>query len=385
MYLYRGAPIGSAKIHIDSIAAELEKLGCEVHKYIPYAWDDQGGGVGRSLSKLIGMSPRLVTNLAQYIVSRSFRSGLQKAVKPLNPDFLYERYALFCRAGIEVANRVGVPHILEVNSIIHTLDQFFLAAPIIPLTYKNELEIFRRTDHVIAISNRIRDELLEMGVEENRISVIHNGVDSELFKRDSTKSATLRRELGYTSEHFVIVIAMGFDHRYIVDAVSDMLVNSVRRLVKESKELKILVIGGGTQFNRTRSRILSRLNRGSVTFTGSIPYHNVPHYLSVGDLAYIPWHVEFSSPLKLFEYMSMELPVVVPRLPGIMEVVDETIGWSFEHLNSVEAENMLSDVMSSGESPNKMGRNARKKVLEQYTWESNAQKVLELSRNLSKM
>jgi glycosyltransferase involved in cell wall biosynthesis len=385
LYLYRGTPIGSAKIHIDSMTAELEELGCEVHKYIPYAWGDQDDVIGRSLSKLRSMSPLLVTNGAQYLISRAFGSGLQKSLETLTPDFFYERYALFCKAGIKAAQNAGVPHILEVNSIIHTLDQVFLAAPLIPFARRTELEIFRDTDHVIAISKRIRDDLLEMGVEERRIGVMHNGVDPEIFKKNPGQAATLRRALGYSPEDFVLVISMGFDHRYIVDAVSEVLVRSVQRLAEERKGVKVLIIGGGKQFARARSRILSRFPPDRVYFTGIVPYQEVPYFLSVGDMAYIPWHVSFSSPLKLFEYMAMELPVVVPRLPGIMEIFDDTLGWSFEHQNFSDAEDVLFQGLNSRDRLIEMGRNARKKVLEKYTWESNAKRVLALVSKLAKM
>jgi glycosyltransferase involved in cell wall biosynthesis len=331
------------------------------------------------------MSPLLVSNVAQYLISRSFGSGLQKALEPLAPDFFYERYALFCKAGIKVAQNAGVPHILEVNSIIHTLDQVFLAAPLIPFARRTELEIFRDTDHVIAVSKRIRDELLEMGVEEDRISVVHNGVNSELFRKDPTQAEILRKDLGYSSEHFVIVISMGFDHRYIVDAVTDILINSLKRLARKRKELRLLVIGGGEQFNLARSKILTGLPAESVRFTNVVPYDKVAKFLSVGDIAFIPWHVEFSSPLKLFEYMSMELPVVVPRLPGIMEVFDDTFGWSFEHQNFSDAEDVLSQGLNSRDRLIEIGRSARKKVLEKYTWESNAKQVLALVSKLAKM
>lgn len=380
LYVYRGVPIGAAKIHIDSLIAAIEKRGCQVYRYIPYDVAALGGWPGKMLMLLLPKSPLLVRNLAQYFTSKVFRRGLERVTRDIRPDFIYERYSLFSDAGIKASARIGCLHMLEVNSIFNRLAPEFVSAPMLPLVAKHEMKIFQNTDHIFAVSERLREEIVAMGLPAEQISVTPNAVDEKLFRLVPGQSDLVRNELGFSDEECVIVISMGFDHRLMVDSIIRMLIASLKNIMQTSRKLKLLIIGGGVQFDRARSRIESSIRAEQITFTGKVPHEQVPKYLSAGDLAFIPWHNEYSSPLKLMEYIAMELPVIAPELPGIVGIVVESYAWYFEPENAHQAADALRLATESRARLHEMGKRARDSV--ELTWDSNARDVLEVAKNL---
>jgi glycosyltransferase involved in cell wall biosynthesis len=382
LYVYRGSPIGSAKIHIDSLTSALEDNGWLVHRYIPYDVDELGRGLGSVLLNLLPRSPLLLRNIAQYFASISFRQGLRRVVGDIRPDFIYERYALFSDAGIRVCDDVGCAHLLEVNSIFHRFPTEFVSPLLMPVVKKSERSIFQGSDHLFAVSGRLRDELRSLGVGEKRISITLNGVDEDVFRPQPEQSISSRHDLGFVEGDCVVVISMGFDHKQMVDSISRMMIASLKRVMEQDPRLRVLVIGGGVQLSRAKTKIRSELPADRIIFTGNVPHAQVPRFLSAGDVAFIPWHNEFSSPLKLIEFLAMGLPVVAPAMSGIMEIVDESFAWTFEHERPHGAADALLKATGSLDQRMGMGERARARVVGQLTWDSNARKVLEIAKDL---
>jgi len=53
----------------------------------------------------------------------------------------------------------------------------------------------------------------------------------------------------------------------------------------------------------------------SVVFTGLIDHDNLPEYMNLIDIAVAPYferHLKYGSPVKLFEYLAMEKPTIIP-------------------------------------------------------------------------
>jgi glycosyltransferase involved in cell wall biosynthesis len=60
-----------------------------------------------------------------------------------------------------------------------------------------------------------------------------------------------------------------------------------------------------------------------VTITGFVPHSEVPAYVDAFDVAVVPDHVWWTSPLKLFEYGAMGKPVVAARVPSVEAVAGD--------------------------------------------------------------
>lgn len=83
-----------------------------------------------------------------------------------------------CKAGIEK----GIPTFLRIAKSNSELSNRSLTSKIFNIS-KKKLDVLNRANGVVAISQEIKSELLKLGVSENKIHYIPNGVDIDRFNK----------------------------------------------------------------------------------------------------------------------------------------------------------------------------------------------------------
>ena len=170
--------------------------------------------------------------------------------------------------------------------------------------------------------------------------------------------------------------------------------------MKQNKDVNFILIGDGPLKSSVECNIIKSRFAGNVTFTGLVDHDNAKKYLAVCDIFLCPTLPNkdgsrfFGSPTKLFEYMSLAKPVIVSDLEQLAEVVEPSIKISEfnkknidanktagikiapdDHVALAEAILWLSN--TSEKCRQKIGNNAREKVLKNYTWDKNIEALEE--------
>ncbi len=216
-------------------------------------------------------------------------------------------------------------------------------------------------EQVSVITEQLRNSL---GIPPAKTVVITNGVDIELFK--NCPSPQLKKKLGL-GQAFVLgyvgVLREWVDFEPVFAMVKSF----------ESEEpyvdAKVLIVGeeGGLKKNKALSQHYGI--SGKVIFTGTVPYSQVPVYISCMDVCLIPFKNDSASqsrfPLKLLEYMACGKPVVSIRLKGVMEAVRERVLYAS---NSQELKIKILDLYNNEGLRTKMGLEGRKFVEDNYSW-----------------
>ena len=159
------------------------------------------------------------------------------------------------------------------------------------------------------------------------------------------------------------------------------------RLVSRHPGLRLVIVGDGPlrgalerelrEWNLTRSAVL----------TGWLPHAEVAALVRQFDVALVPYsrpdHDFYFSPLKLFEYMACGVPVVAAALGQIEEVVrDGETGLLYppgeQDALLAGCERLLNDP----DLRRRLGWVAAKEIRNHYTWDHNAERVVELARHL---
>jgi glycosyltransferase involved in cell wall biosynthesis len=176
-----------------------------------------------------------------------------------------------------------------------------------------------RAHHIIAISNVIKNETMEYGVPEDKISIIHNGIDTQRFVVPEGTRERVRRELGL--EGIVVgYIGRVQTHKNVAD-----LVKAVVSL--NDKDVSLMIVGEGDDLWRARS--LASPLKDKAKFVGFVKYEEVPKYYAAADIIVYPTLYEPLGNVPL-EAMASGRPILASNVDGIPEVFVKGAGYLIE-------------------------------------------------------
>lgn len=195
-----------------------------------------------------------------------------------------------------------------------------------------------------------------------KCELLPNGVDTSLFR--SHHSEELKRDL-FGGESFVVGYVGVL--REWVDL--EPVFRAVQRLARDCLPVKLLVLGeeGGLAVPK---ELAARYQLSdSVVFTGTVPYLEVPRFMSCMDVGLIPFRPNRVTigalPLKLFEYMACERPVISSPLPGIRHAVGNSAIYAS---NEEEFAAAIEALYRSPSKRRELGQAGRELVEQDYSW-----------------
>ena len=300
------------------------------------------------------------------------------------PDFLYERYVRGTSTGMRLARELHVPFIVEMNtSFTFPSEWWEHHSPITPwVVARTERRIARSADRVIVVSTHLRDYLLATGVPEEKLVLMFNGADSRRFRPMIEEAAGIRAEYGLRDKQVI-----GFVGSLKPWHGVDGLIRSFRQCVRDRSNLRLVIVGDGPLRDSLELLVRESGLSESVVFTGSVPHEDVPAYVSSLDIAVCPAPREPSyhlSPIKLFEYMAAARPVIAAKFSDVPAVVrDHENGILVEPGNDAELARAMLELADDPDLRGRLGQEARRDVERSYSWQRNAERVLELYRDVA--
>ena len=278
-------------------------------------------------------------------------------------------------SGYAVGKKVKSRGVATVYDIADDLPQMIRNSPQIPYPLRpfgglvGEVMIKKNikvAEKITFITNSLKDSY---DIPQNKAEFIPNGVDTALF--ENLPSDRLRDELNIEQDFIIGYVGV---LREWVDF--EPVFAAVKSLENEYPSIKILIIGeeGGLKENKDLAGRYGLLDR--VVLTGTSPYEQVPKYIACMDVCLIPFKLdavsEGSLPLKLFEYMACEKPVISTKLKGVREAVNDKV---FYASNSREYESRIIELYDDEELRRMRGLEGRKFVEKNYNWQKIVDKL----------
>jgi glycosyltransferase involved in cell wall biosynthesis len=245
-----------------------------------------------------------------------------------------------------------------------------------PRSGKARLEGLKRDgDAFIAISNEILNELREQDVPEEKIHVLGNAVDPNVFKPVSPEEKKrLREKLGLPlNAPIVVIVARVVEikgHAVLLKAWADV-----------PAPAHLVIIGTGDLEESLKAQADAQMP-GRVTFTGK--RDNVNEYLQAADAWTLPSYGE-GLPVSLLEAMSAGLPVVVTPVGAMPEIVQDGVnGFIVPVGNDAALAAALTNAIDGSKESLNLGRRGRELIEAQYSIDSVSQAYLDLFSKLVK-
>lgn len=345
-------------VHVQSVAEGLAALGHEVH-----VATQPGGLWPAGAVRWHAMGPPLGQHQLRWMRTGS----VADLARRLDAHVVMERYYNFGGEGVMAAARLGVPAVLEVN------------APVIdyPGSMKSRIdralivEPMRRWRD--ALCRRVRlfvtpsADILPSWVERRRVLEVEWGADVDHFTPESSGTVPFVRD----GDRIMCVFAGAFRSWHGAVHLSAALA----RLHRDGDHrFGAVFIGDGPE--RAAAEKAARDLPG-VTFAGAMPHDALPAALAAADIGVAPFdpikHAPlrlgfYWSPLKIFEYMAVGLPVVAPALPRLKRLVEDKVEGVLYDARDPRGLDRAITTLADETTRRRMGVAARARVVRDFSW-----------------
>ena len=330
---------------------------------------------------------------------------LKAAFQTIQPAYIYERLCLGNYAAAKLSHELHIPYIVEYNGSEISMARSFESRR---LFYEEELlraemAAFRQATIISVISERVRDSLVERGVEAWKIVVNPNGADPQAYAPPTPdERSAVRAELGLDARDVVVGFSGTFGGWHGIDVLS----HAVPKICAAAPDVRFLLIGDGNHKHLVDAAVMQHGLQTRVISTGRVAQAKGARLLRACDL-YVSPHSShmvdskfFGSPTKLFEYMAMGGGIVASDLEQIGQVLSPALRVADLRNDRVAVDRERSVLCTPGsveeftdavvylarhqDVATALGRNARAAAVSEYSWKRHVERLLAFAAELER-
>ena len=381
LYHFRTQGTGAEGVHIAGIATAFERLGHRVIFSSPTGVDPRTtAGTNpfaekkrRGLfSRLAAHAPAFIFELLEIAYNVIAYKRNRAALTRENCALIYERHAFFLCATAFLAQRRGLPLVVEVNELAG--DERVRAAPwLLPLARLADRLTFQRASLIVAVSPHVERRIAALGIAPEKILVLPNAVSAESLDTPAD-GAPIR-----TRHHCADAVVIGFVGWFVPWHRLDNLLTQFATLA--TADTRLMLTGDGPLRATLTAQAAALGIADRIIFTGSVPHAEIPAHLAAMDICVVPHSNEYRSPIKLFESMARARATVAPRTEPIAQVITDGMnGLLFDPQNPASLREALQCLIASPSLRAQLGATALATIREHHTWDQNAAAVLAAMR-----
>ncbi len=333
-----------------------------VHRF-RYIWPNRWSIMGhaRSLEADVRLKPLSFLLLPFFLLSAFFT--LMAVTRRQQTEAIHIHWVVpNGPAGALVAILRGIPFIVS----LHGSDIY--------LAKKNRLfglaakMVFQRAAGVTACSKELQEAAFSLGAPKNTL-LLAWGADPVLFTPEKRRIDF--RENLQIPDSSVLVLAMG---RMVYKKGFDILLKALPQVIAACPEAHLVLAGDGAIRSELEQLSIQLGIQRNVTFTGRIPWNEVPGYLASADIFVLPSvrdvHGNMDGlPTVLPEAMASGAAVIASDIGGVNLVVQDAENGLLVPQGEVDTlAKTLILLISNEETRKTLGQAARQAVLKQFNW-----------------
>jgi glycogen(starch) synthase len=273
-----------------------------------------------------GFASRLPV-LNQWAFMRATEQRLLGLALELKPDLLHAHSpVLNAWPAIHVGEKLGIPVVYEIRA-------FWEDAAVdhgtqkegglrYRLTKTMETRAVQRANQVVTICLGLRNDLISRGIPGDKIGTVPNAVDIEHFSLSTGPDPELKARLGLAGCRII-----GFLGSFYAYEGLDMLIAALPGILAKAPDVRLLLVGGGTQEANLKAQAATLGVADKVVFVGRVPHGEVSRYYDLVDLLAYPRHpmrlTELVTPLKPLEAMAQGHLLIASDVGGHKELIED--------------------------------------------------------------
>ncbi len=310
-----------------------------------------------------------------------WRKFLRNLFEKYRFDAIHIHDLPLAKVGTEFSNRYSIPFVLDLHEnwpallsiSVHT--KTFLGKLLSSQKQWKKYELTSCIDaqHIITVVEEAKTRLINLGVNEKKISVVSNTLNFTNFKIPN----------GSPDPEYVTAIYSGGinEHRGL-----QYVIRGIKYLHELPKPFRLWILGTGSYVDTLKQIAESEGVSNQVKFLGWKPFGEMQTYYNKADVFLIPHkkseHTNTTIPHKLFQYMYSKRPIIASNCLPIERIITDTkAGIIYQYDDPLDFSNKLKRLFT--EEPNKEVdlEKAFQAVLTKYNWEKDKEILRKIYSN----
>ena len=234
-----------------------------------------------------------------------------------------------------------------------------------------ELECMISADRIVTLAEVMKRHIISRGVAAEKIHIMPNGVDPVALQ-PVPRDAGLARRLGFEDGETVLGYVSTF-HGY--EGIQ-FIVRATAELIRRGHRARALLVGDGRERPALEALAEQLGVADAVVFAGRVPHDEVLAYYGLIDLFICARRAEATSelvtPLKPFEAMAVECPVIVSDVGALREIVrDGETGRRFRPEDPIHLADIAETLIEDPSQRRRLAAAGREWVTTERTWDAN--------------
>lgn len=230
---------------------------------------------------------------------------------------------------------------------------------------------FKNANKILAITDYLRKDLEKKGVDTNKIHILPNGVDLDLFNPERYDKNSIEKLRQSFNANKIIVFAGALQDLNII-------INSAKKVIENVKDVKYVIIGDHRSQARSKTvwenKVREKGLENSFLFLGRKPREEIPQYLLSSDVCIDSFPNEpyyaAAHPIKLLEYGACEKPVVATKVSETEKIIKHGVyGFLADPDNPSEFADHLITLLNSKELREKFGKEFSNYIRNNFGWD----------------
>lgn len=350
--------VGGIAIHAHEMSKMQVSMGHEVTVYTSI-WDNEPVEEVRDNYRIVRF--RGITVFRNPISSRLFYRLLRERKKY---DVIHAHSHLYSSTVFCALMRMigSSPLIVTNHGLISQTAPMWLQKIYVPTIAR---WVYKTADMIICYTETERDQLIDLGIQPEKISIIHNGVDTDHFV---PLVNTLPRKQ---------ILWIG---KYVPGKGVEYLLQGFQLFSRVFPDFTLLMIGRGPQKDDCIRMIEDLGLMEKVILRDFVENNDLPEIYQQSSLFVLP-SLEEGVPRTILEAMACGVPVACTDLPQLVKIVSGC-GLLFPPRDPEALAATLSALISDTEMARACGRNGREKAVTMYSWSDTVSKTLDLYASL---
>ena len=270
------------------------------------------------------------------------------------------------------------------DTVLYTRDQYLLPVLLkfsqqvvweahdLPRNKTRYVSYWKKCSKIITITHGLKDELVTLGLNRENIFVAPDGVDLKIFGKVQQSPTELKAKFNLPQDKKIVLYT---GHLYDWKGVH-VLAEAASRI--DSNAVVIFLGGTDADAAKFKSQYGTQAN---IIVLARVEHHRVPEYLQAADILVLPnsgktkISSKYTSPLKLFEYMSAHKPIVATSLPSLEEILNSKNAILVEPDNPAELAAGINAVLNDSSLAKKVAEHAYLAV-GQYSWTQRSRNIV---------